>query len=89
MIVDSLVVERARQESLGTAGTLQSLAWGSSAVGGVITAYLGGLLLEHVTTRTVFGITATFPLVVTVVALLITESPVTQRPTWKMMWGER
>jgi folate/biopterin transporter len=88
VIVDSLVVERARKESLGTAGTLQSLAWGSSAVGGVITAYLGGLLLQHVTTRTVFGITATFPLVVTMVALLITESPVTQRPSWNMMWGQ-
>mgnify|MGYP006270460627 CR=1 FL=1 len=85
VIVDSLVVERARKESLGTAGTLQSLAWGASAVGGVITAYLGGLLLEHVTTRTVFAITATFPLVVTVVSLLITEAPITDRPTWGVL----
>lgn len=34
VIVDSLVVERARGESQATAGTLQSLTWGASAVGG-------------------------------------------------------
>lgn len=88
VIVDSLVVERARKESLSTAGTLQSLAWGSSAVGGVITAYLGGLLLDHVTTRTVFAITATFPLIVTLVALLISEDPVTEQPTWSIIVGQ-
>jgi folate/biopterin transporter len=88
VIVDSLVVERARQESLGTAGTLQSLAWGASAVGGVVTAYLGGLLLEHVTTRTVFAITASFPLIVTGVALLISEAPVTAQPTWSVMGNQ-
>jgi folate/biopterin transporter len=88
VIVDSLVVERARKESLSTAGTLQSLAWGASAVGGIITAYLGGVLLEHVTTRTVFAITATFPLVVTVVSLLIRETPVTQAPSWSVVRGQ-
>ena len=80
VIVDSLVVERARQESQSDAGTLQSLAWGASAIGGVITAYLGGLLLEQVSTRTVFAITATFPLVVSLVAWLIAEEPLEQRP---------
>lgn len=88
VIVDSLVVERARRESLSTAGTLQSLAWGASAVGGVITAYLGGLLLEQVTTRTVFAITATFPLIVTLVALLISEERVTEQRTWSVMGGQ-
>ncbi|HEY9836785.1 MAG TPA: MFS transporter, partial [Vampirovibrionales bacterium] len=37
VIVDSLVVERARNESLSNAGSLQSLCWGSSAIGGLIT----------------------------------------------------
>ncbi|MBD0269361.1 MAG: MFS transporter, partial [Cyanobacteria bacterium Co-bin8] len=68
VIVDSLVVERARRESQSDAGSLQSLAWGTSAVGGLITAYLGGLLLEQVSTRTIFAITALFPLIVSVVA---------------------
>jgi len=79
VIVDSLVVERARSEEQGDAGTLQSLAWGSSAVGGLITAYLGGLLLERTSNQVVFGITATFPLIVSAVAWLISEDPVTEK----------
>ncbi|MDF5737935.1 MULTISPECIES: folate/biopterin family MFS transporter [unclassified Nostoc] len=76
VIVDSLVVERARGESQAKAGSLQSLSWGASAIGGLITAYFSGLLLEYFTTRTVFGITAFFPLIVSGVAWLIAESPI-------------
>ncbi|MEM6401546.1 MAG: folate/biopterin family MFS transporter [Cyanobacteria bacterium P01_D01_bin.116] len=76
VIVDSLVVERARTESQAEAGSLQSICWGASAFGGLITAYFSGFLLEHFTTRTVFWITATFPLIVSGVAWLIAESPV-------------
>ncbi|MBL1175929.1 folate/biopterin family MFS transporter [Pantanalinema sp. GBBB05] len=82
VIVDSLVVERARQESLGDAGSLQSICWGASSVGGLLTAYLSGFLLQHFTTRTVFGITATFPLIVSLVAWLIAESRVTETTNW-------
>ncbi|MHC5615630.1 MAG: folate/biopterin family MFS transporter [Nostoc sp.] len=76
VIVDSLVVERARGESQAKAGSLQSLCWGAAAIGGLITAYFSGLLLQYFTTRTVFGITALFPLIVSGVAWLIAESPV-------------
>ena len=76
VIVDSLVVERARAESNEKAGSLQSLCWGASAVGGLITAYFSGLLLEHFSNRTVFLITATFPLIVSAVAWLIAELPI-------------
>ncbi len=76
VIVDSLVVERARSESQAKAGSLQSLTWGASALGSLITAYFSGLLLQHFTTHTVFWITATFPLIVSAVALLIAESPI-------------
>jgi folate/biopterin transporter len=76
VIVDSLVVERARVESQADAGSLQSLCWGATAFGGLVTAYFSGLLLEHFTTRTIFLITATFPLIVSGVAWLIAESPV-------------
>ena len=79
VIVDSLVVERARQESQSEAGTLQSLSWGASAIGGLLTAYLGGLLLEQTSTRVVFAVTATFPLIVSVVAWLIAEEPVEKK----------
>ncbi|MEM9003879.1 MAG: folate/biopterin family MFS transporter [Cyanobacteria bacterium P01_F01_bin.86] len=85
VIVDSLVVERARRESQSDAGSLQSLAWGSAALGGVVTAYLGGLLLEYASTRFVFGVTATFPLIVSLVAWWIAEEPVTESSTWKVI----
>ncbi len=75
-IVDALVVERARSESIEKSGSLQSLCWGASALGGLLTAYFGGLLLEHFTTRTVFGITAAFPLLVSIAALWIVELPI-------------
>ena len=76
VIVDSLVVTRTREESLGQAGSLQSLCWGFSALGGLITAYLSGWLLQHLSISTVFEITATFPLVVSAVAWLIAEEKI-------------
>ncbi len=73
VIVDSLVVERAREESLEKSGSLQSLSWSCTALGGLTTAYLSGLLLQHFSNQTVFSITATFPLIVSGVAWLIVE----------------
>ncbi|BAZ13163.1 hypothetical protein NIES4071_50020 [Calothrix sp. NIES-4071] len=78
VIADSLVVERAREESHEFAGSLQSLCWGTSAFGGLVTAYLSGILLHHYSTRTIFCITASFPLLVSAIAWLIAESPVNQ-----------
>lgn len=88
VIVDSLVVERARHESVQDAGSLQSLCWGSSAVGGLLTAYLSGFLLQQFSTRTVFGITATFPLIVSLVAWLITEAKVERAADWAVVWHQ-
>ena len=76
VIVDSIVVERARSESDAKTGSLQSLCWGSSAIGALCTAYFSGLLLEYFTTRTVFLITASFPLIVSSVAWFIAEQPI-------------
>ena len=76
VIVDSIVVERARLESAEKLGSLQSLCWGIAAIGGLCTAYLSGLLLENFTTRTVFLITALFPIITSFVAWLITEKPI-------------
>ena len=76
VIVDSIVFERARSESAEKLGSLQSLCWGIAAIGGLCTAYLSGLLLEYFTTRTVFLITALFPIITSFVAWLITEKPI-------------
>ncbi len=77
VIVDSLVVERVQKESISTTGSLQSLCWAVSALGGLITAYFSGSLLENFSNQTVFLITATFPLIVSAVAWLIAEEKVT------------
>lgn len=82
VIVDSLVVERARAEDLAKAGSLQSVCWGASALGGLMTAYFSGFLLQHFSTHTVFIITATFPLIVSLVAGLIAESRVDHTSEW-------
>lgn len=85
VIVDSLVVERARDESVSRAGALQSLCWGASSVGGLFTAYFSGSLIQQFDTRTVFAITAGFPLIVSAVAWLIAESPVTEKQSWSVI----
>lgn len=85
VIVDSLVVERARQESVQAAGSLQSLCWGTSALGGLITAYFSGFLLEQFSNRTVFALTATFPLIITGVAGWIAEAPVDRPSEWSVI----
>jgi folate/biopterin transporter len=88
VIVDSLVVERARAESLSDSGSLQSLTWGASAVGGLITAYLSGWLLQHFSNQTVFAITATFPLLVSAVAWFIAEERVRSRTETPTAWNQ-
>lgn len=79
VIADSLIVERARKESISDAGSLQSLSWGASALGGLITAYLSGSLLQHFSTHTIFLITASFPLIVSATAWLIAEEKVNKK----------
>ena len=85
VIVDSLVVERARSESASGAGSLQALCWGAAAVGGLVTAYLSGWLLAQFDTQTVFAITAFFPLIMSAAAWWIAESPVTEKSDWSIV----
>jgi folate/biopterin transporter len=79
VIVDSQVVERAREESLANAGSLQSLSWGATALGGLITAYFSGSLLELFPPKTIFGITSIFPLIFSGAAWLIAETPIPKK----------
>ncbi len=76
VLIDSLIVERARGESLSKSGSLQSLCWGAAALGGLLTAYASGLLLSRFTPQTVFAVTAVFPLLVSLVAFWIDEQPI-------------
>ena len=76
VIVDALVVERTREEDRAGAGTLQSLSWGATALGSILTAYWGGALLDVVGPQTVFGVTSLLPLFVAASASAIAEDPV-------------
>uniref|UniRef100_A0ACD5XD47 Uncharacterized protein n=1 Tax=Avena sativa TaxID=4498 RepID=A0ACD5XD47_AVESA len=82
VVVDSMVVERARGESQSTSGSLQSLCWGSSAFGGVVSAYFSGSLVDTYGVRFVFGVTAFLPLMTSAVAVLVNEHrlPSRERP---------
>uniref|UniRef100_A0A7S0T5G3 Folate/biopterin transporter n=1 Tax=Erythrolobus madagascarensis TaxID=708628 RepID=A0A7S0T5G3_9RHOD len=77
VVADSMVVERARNESDSVAGRLQSFCWGSSAIGGLISAYFSGYLLEHVTARQVFALSGALPLMTASVSSIIPEKRVT------------
>ncbi|KAK1295807.1 hypothetical protein QJS10_CPB15g02057 [Acorus calamus] len=80
VVVDSMVVERARGESQSTSGSLQSLCWGSSACGGILSAYFSGSLVDAYGVRFVFGVTAFLPLMTSAVAVLVNEQPVSSAP---------
>ncbi|KAL4200249.1 hypothetical protein AMTRI_Chr03g55450 [Amborella trichopoda] len=75
VVVDSMVVERARGESQNTSGSLQSLCWGFSAFGGIVSAYFSGSLVDEYGVRFVFGITSFLPLMTSAVAVLVKEQP--------------
>jgi len=71
------VVQKTRDADDPTiAGGLQSLCWGSAALGGLLSAYFSGSLIESIGPQGVFGLTAALPLVVAGIALLINEEPV-------------
>jgi folate/biopterin transporter len=89
VLVDSLIVERARNESLSGSGSLQSLCWGASALGGLLTAYASGLLLTNFSPQTVFAVTALFPLLVSVVAFSISEQPLVDQPSHESLVNQQ
>ncbi|CAN0014449.1 unnamed protein product, partial [Phaeothamnion confervicola] len=77
VVADSIVVQKARDsQSQLVSGGLQSLCWGASAVGGIASAYFSGSLLEAMTSRQVFRLTAALPLLVVFIALLVDETPI-------------
>jgi predicted MFS family arabinose efflux permease len=59
-------------------GSYQSLSWGVSAVGGILSAYFSGSLIQDYGVPFVFGLTAVFPLMTMGAALLIQEKQVSR-----------
>ena len=76
VVIDGIVVARARGESRALSGSLQSLCWGSVAIGGIASSYFSGSLIETYGTKYVFGVSAVFPLLIACAALLVREDPV-------------
>eukprot|EP00667_Euglena_gracilis_P005685 EG_transcript_5729 len=76
VVVDSLVVERSRHVPLAQAGALQSLCWGSRAIGSVLAAYFAGTLVQTCGAQFVFAVTALFPLLTVAAAFSVHETPV-------------
>jgi folate/biopterin transporter len=76
-ITDALVVQRARLESEGDAGSLQSFSWAAVSVGAISSAYFSGFILERWGTQVVFEITAVLPVFVAIAAFAIADRPVT------------
>ena len=76
VVIDGIVVARARGESRALSGSLQSLCWGSVAIGGIASSYFSGSLIETYGTKYVFGVSAVFPLLIACAASLVREDPV-------------
>lgn len=76
VIIDSIVVAKARGEEQGVSGSLQSLCWGFVALGSIVSSYFSGSLIETYGTRFVFGATAMFPLLIAGASTLVQEKPV-------------
>jgi folate/biopterin transporter len=78
VVADGIVVQKTRDcssEDPSMAGALQSLCWGSAALGGLLSAYYSGSLLQVMKPQQVFQITAILPLLVACIAVLIDEQP--------------
>jgi folate/biopterin transporter len=77
VVADGIVVAKTREsKDPAIAGGLQSLCWGSAATGGLISAYFSGSLLEVMTVRQVFAITAVLPFLVALIAFGVEDKRV-------------
>lgn len=76
VLVDAIVVSKSRDQN--KSGSLQSICWSATAIGGLISAYFSGHLLQQYGTSFVFGLTSIVPLIMTGSAVLIDEEKLTK-----------
>lgn len=74
VIVDAIVVSKSRDQD--KAGSLQSICWTFSSIGGIISAYFSGYLLQNYGTTFVFYLTAAIPTAIIATAGLINEKKI-------------
>jgi len=85
VVIDSLVVEQAREDGSSGSGSLQSLCWSCQATGSLVSAYFSGSLLEAMSAQQVFGLTAFFPLLVVAMSSQLPEERIA--PTERSAFG--
>eukprot|EP01069_Polyplicarium_translucidae_P011386 Polyplicarium_translucidae@DN3885_c0_g1_i1.p1 len=73
-MAEALVVESTRGDRRIAAESVSDFI-SAKAVGSLVVAYFSGYLLEKVSKRHIFFMTASFPLVITVAALIYTDRP--------------
>lgn len=71
-----MVVERARGESQNLSGSLQSLCWGSSAFGGIVSSYFSGSFVDA------YGVRCLMQLCINFIPGLMTLKPVIIAYCW-------
>lgn len=72
VITDGLIVENSEGE---WGSIFQSVAWGARGLGSVLTGMLGGWLVLHLETKTIFLLTASLPVLAVFPLLLFQEKP--------------
>lgn len=87
VVVDSLVVARARASPAPEAGALQSMCWASKSVGVILSSYTSGWLIQRGGPRLVFLVTAVVPLIVGAAALTIPERATPSRQGFQRLSG--
>ncbi|EKX50578.1 hypothetical protein GUITHDRAFT_103804 [Guillardia theta CCMP2712] len=73
VMAEAILVERSQGETQEFASHLQSVVWGAASVGSLISSFLGGYLLEIMSDRQVFLLSAVFPLTLVPLSLLSPE----------------
>ena len=76
VMIDALMVETGRP--LGLTGSFQAIQWAAISLAFTLAQLGGGYLSTHVTPRTVFFLSACFPLVTFAVTLRVVQEPRTQ-----------
>lgn len=87
VIADALSVELARDDE--ELGQIQALGRMAMLAGGISVAYLGGLLVEHLGARAVFGIALALPVLVLATLPLLWRAPRRPVPTAAAPLGGR
>lgn len=73
VVADALVVEKSEGKSQCIATNLQCFAWGARALGGIISSFGGGAMIDYMGPQQMFAVLAVFPALILISGLLFRE----------------